>query len=78
MVAKEFKFTEQEKSEVAIAIFAAEAFATRVGWEISNRLFKQRGTCSLPDRLRDLQSFGGVSMPWKGASQNWTVNCLPQ
>jgi len=75
---KELTVTEQERSQVAIAIFAAEAFATRVGWEISNRLFKHGGTCSQPDRLRDLQSFGGVSMPWKGAPQNWTVNCLPQ
>lgn len=75
---KELTLTEEERSEVAIAIFAAEAFATRVGWEISNKLFKQGDAYSENDRLRDLQSFGGVSMPWKGAPQNWTLNYLPQ
>jgi alkylation response protein AidB-like acyl-CoA dehydrogenase len=72
---QELTFTHEEQTEMAIAVFGAEAFATRVGWDISNRLFENRGTSfKNDDKLRDLQSFGGVSMPWKGAPQNWTIN----
>lgn len=74
---QELRLTDEQRAEVAIAVFSAEAFATRVGWEISNRLFNEGGTCC-QQRSRDLQSFGGVSMPWQGAPQRWTLNYLPQ
>jgi hypothetical protein len=76
---KDLTSTHEEWVLVAIAVFGAEAFATRLGWEISNRLFEQKGTPAKNERnLRDLQSFGGISMPWKGVPQNWTLNYFPQ
>lgn len=72
---KELTITGEESANLAIAVYGAEAFATRVGWEISNRLFEQRGANLKNDnKLRDLQSFGGVSMPWTGVPSNWTLN----
>lgn len=74
---RELTFTHEEQAEVAIAVFSAEAFATRVGWNISNRLLEQRETnFKNASKLQDLQSFGGISMPWKGAPQNWKINYL--
>jgi len=76
---KDLTSTHEEWGNAAIAVFGAEAFATRMGWEISNRLFERKGTPAKNERnLRDLQSFGGISMPWKGVPQNWTLNYFPQ
>ena len=80
---KESTLTHEENSEVAIAVFSAEAFATRVGWEIANCLFKLMESDSTATKygferyLRDLRTFGGVSMPWKGAPRNWKLTNFP-
>jgi hypothetical protein len=73
---KELTLTHEEREEIAIAVFSAETFATRIGLDISNRIFELIGTPSKDTKYgfdrywRDLHTFGGVSMPWQGAPQN--------
>jgi alkylation response protein AidB-like acyl-CoA dehydrogenase len=81
---KEFTLTHEEREEVAIAVFSAEAFATRIGLDISNCIFELIGTPTKDTKYsferywRDLHSFGGISMPWKGAPQNWKLTNFSQ
>jgi alkylation response protein AidB-like acyl-CoA dehydrogenase len=76
---KELTLTQEERGEIAIAVFSAEAFTTRIGLDIGNRIFELMGTPSKHTKYgfdrywRDLHTFGGVSMPWKGAPQNWRL-----
>jgi alkylation response protein AidB-like acyl-CoA dehydrogenase len=81
---KELTLTHEEREEIAIAVFSAETFATRIGLDISNRIFKLIGTPSKDTKYgfdrywRDLHTFGGVSMPWQGAPQNWKLTNFQQ
>ncbi len=81
---KEFTLTHEEREEAAIAVFSAEAFATRIGLDISNCVFELIGTPTKDTKYsferywRDLHSFGGISMPWKGAPQNWKLTNFSQ
>ncbi len=80
---KEFKLTHDERGEVASAVFAAEVFATRVTLNITNRLFELIGNpstaknCGLERYWQDLRTFGGVTMPWQGTPQTWTITHFP-
>lgn len=80
---KELTLTHEERGEVAIAVFAAKVFATRIGLDITHRLFELMGKCatgttySFDRYMRDLRTFGGVSMPWKGAPRHWKLTYLP-
>ena len=55
--------TLQERGEVAIAVFAAKAFATKVGLNVTNRIFEVMGTRSTATKYgfdrywRDLRTF---------------------
>lgn len=81
---KEFTLTYEERVEVANAVFAAEAFATRVGLEITNHMFSLKknppsaANGNFERYWRDLRIFGGVSMPWQGAPQTWRLVNFPQ
>lgn len=60
---KGFDLTLQERGEVAIAVFAAKAFATKVGLNVTNRIFEVMGTRSTATKYgfdrywRDLRTF---------------------
>ncbi|MBW4612724.1 MAG: acyl-CoA dehydrogenase family protein [Desmonostoc vinosum HA7617-LM4] len=60
---KEVNLTVEERGEVAIAVFAAKAFATRVGLDITNSIFEVMGTRSTANKYgfdrywRDLRTF---------------------
>lgn len=60
---KDINLTVQERGEAAIAIFAAKAFATKVGLNITNRIFEVMGTRSTASKYgfdrywRDLRTF---------------------
>jgi alkylation response protein AidB-like acyl-CoA dehydrogenase len=80
---KELRLTHEERGDVVNAVFSAEVFATRVGLMIANRMFELMGnttaTNSRFDRyLQNLRTFGGVSMPWQGAPQTWTLTNFPR
>jgi alkylation response protein AidB-like acyl-CoA dehydrogenase len=76
---KGLRLTYEERQDVANAVFSAEVFATRVGLTIANRLFELGATnCGLNRYWRNLRTFGGVSMPWQGVPQTWTLNNFPQ
>jgi alkylation response protein AidB-like acyl-CoA dehydrogenase len=79
---RELRLTHEERGEVANAIFSAETFSTRVAWDITNRIFALMGSgansknYNLDRYCRDLHTFGGIAMPWKGAPQNWNLTCF--
>jgi alkylation response protein AidB-like acyl-CoA dehydrogenase len=81
---KDFTLAYEERTEVANAVFVAEAFATRVGLEITNHLFSFRKNSpsatngDLEGYWRDLRIFGGVSMPWQGVPQTWRLTNFRQ
>jgi alkylation response protein AidB-like acyl-CoA dehydrogenase len=60
---KDVSLTFQERGEVAIAVFAAKAFATKIGIDITNRIFEVMGTRSTATKYgfdrywRDLRTF---------------------
>ncbi|MDF5725394.1 MAG: acyl-CoA dehydrogenase family protein [Rhizonema sp. PD37] len=60
---KDINVTVQERGEVAIAVFAAKAFATRVGLDITTNIFELMGTRSTASKYgfdrywRDLRTF---------------------
>ncbi|MDZ8055445.1 MAG: acyl-CoA dehydrogenase family protein [Aulosira sp. ZfuVER01] len=60
---KEFNLTVEERGEVAISVFAAKAFATRVGLDITTGIFEVMGTRSTGNKYgfdrywRDLRTF---------------------
>jgi alkylation response protein AidB-like acyl-CoA dehydrogenase len=60
---KDIALTYKERGEVAIAVFAAKALATRVGLDITNRIFEVTGTRATATRYgfdrywRDLRTF---------------------
>ena len=60
---KDVNVTVQERGEVAIAVFAAKAFATRVGLDITTNIFELMGTRSTATKYgfdrywRDLRTF---------------------
>ncbi len=60
---KEAKLTPEERGEAAIAVFSAKVFATKVGLDITNRIFEVMGTRATAakygfDRYwRDLRTF---------------------
>lgn len=60
---KDVDLTLQERGEVAIAVFAAKAFATKVGLNVTNRIFEVMGTRSTATKYgfdrywRDLRTF---------------------
>lgn len=60
---KDVNLTLQERGEVAIAVFAAKAFATKVGLNVTNRIFEVMGTRSTATKYgfdrywRDLRTF---------------------
>lgn len=60
---KDIELTHQERGEVAIAISAAKALATRVGIDITNRIFEVTGTRATATKYgfdrywRDLRTF---------------------
>ncbi len=60
---KEADLTAEERGEVAVAVFAAKALATRVGLDITNRIFEVTGTRATATRYgfdrywRDLRTF---------------------
>lgn len=80
---EEFSLTSIPMGEVLSAVFSAEAFATRVGLEITNLVFERIGNhATAPQHsflryLSDLRAFGGVSMPWQGVSQPWMLSHVP-
>lgn len=60
---KETSLSHEERGEVAIAVFAAKALATRVGLDITNRIFEVTGTRATATKYgfdrywRDLRTF---------------------
>ncbi|MEH2010284.1 acyl-CoA dehydrogenase family protein [Nostoc sp.] len=60
---KDAELTHQERGEVAIAVSAAKALATRVGIDITNRIFEVTGTRAIATKYgfdrywRDLRTF---------------------
>ncbi|MDM9384097.1 acyl-CoA dehydrogenase family protein [Chlorogloeopsis sp. ULAP01] len=60
---KEGNLTAEERGEIAIAVFAAKSFATRVGLDITNKIFEVMGTRSTASKYgfdrywRDLRTF---------------------
>lgn len=60
---KDIELTHQERGEVAIAVSAAKALATRVGLDITNRIFEVTGTRATATKYgfdrywRDLRTF---------------------
>lgn len=81
---KELTLTPEQRREVAIAVFSAKGFATRIGLDIIHRLFELMGTRSTGTKysfnryMQDLRIFGGgLSMPWKGAPHHWKLTYLP-
>jgi alkylation response protein AidB-like acyl-CoA dehydrogenase len=60
---KDINLTSQERGEVAISVFAAKAFASKVGINITNRIFEVMGTRSTATKYgfdrywRDLRTF---------------------
>ncbi|TBR57076.1 monooxygenase [Mastigocladus laminosus UU774] len=60
---KEANLTIKERGEVAIAVFTAKTFATRIGLNITNRIFEVMGTRSTASKYgfdrywRDLRTF---------------------
>ena len=80
----ELQLTHEERSAVAGAVFSAEVFATRVILNISNRLLELLDNpilaknCGLDRYWQDLRTLGGVSMPWQGVPQTWTLHHFPQ
>lgn len=81
---KELQLTHEERGAVAGAVFSAEVFATRVILNISNRLLELMDNpilakkCGLDRYWQDLRTLGGVSMPWQGVPQIWTLHHFPQ
>ncbi|HEY9670367.1 MAG TPA: acyl-CoA dehydrogenase family protein [Waterburya sp.] len=81
---KELQLTHEERGIVAGAVFSAEVFATRVILNITNRLLELMDNpilaknCGLDRYWQDLRTLGGVSMPWQGVPQTWTVHHFPQ
>lgn len=74
--------TLQERGEVAIAVFAAKAFATKVGLNVTNRIFEVMGTRSTATKYgfdrywRDLRTFtlhDPVDYKLKDVG-NWVLN----
>jgi alkylation response protein AidB-like acyl-CoA dehydrogenase len=80
---KELTLTQEQRREVAIAVFSAKGFATRIGLDIIHRMFELMGSSptgtkySFDRYMQDLRLFGGLSMPWKGAPQHWKLTYLP-
>ncbi|MCP6759740.1 MAG: acyl-CoA dehydrogenase family protein [Fischerella sp. CENA71] len=84
---KEASLTFEERGEVAIAVFAAKTFATRVGLNITNRIFEVMGTRSTASKYgfdrywRDLRTFtlhDPVDYKFRDIG-NWVLNQeLPQ
>ncbi|OKH30708.1 monooxygenase [Calothrix sp. HK-06] len=60
---KDASLTHEERGEVAIAVFAAKALATRVGLDVTNRIFEVTGTRATATKYgfdrywRDLRTF---------------------
>jgi alkylation response protein AidB-like acyl-CoA dehydrogenase len=60
---RDVNLTVQERGEAAIAVFAAKAFATKVGLDITTRIFEVMGTRSTASKYgfdrywRDLRTF---------------------
>ena len=81
---KGLSLTHEQRQELANAVFSAEIFATRVGLTIANRIFELIGESTTSQThifdhyWRNLRTFGGVSMPWQGVPQTWTVSNFPQ
>ena len=81
---KGFQLTHEERQDVANAVFSAEVYATRVGLMITNRMFEVMGNSTTVSNRRferywqNLHTFGGVSMPWHGVPQTWTLTHFPR
>ena len=80
---KKLTLTQEQRREVAIAVFSAKGFATRIGLDIIHRMFELMGSSptgtkySFDRYMQDLRLFGGLSMPWKGAPQHWKLTYFP-
>jgi alkylation response protein AidB-like acyl-CoA dehydrogenase len=81
---KGFQLTHEERQDVANAVFSAEVYATRVGLMITNCMFDLMGNSTTVSNRRfdrywqNLRTFGGVSMPWHGVPQTWTLSHFPR
>lgn len=80
---RELTLTQEQRREVAIAVFSAKGFATRISLDIIHRMFELMGSSPTGTKynfdryMQDLRLFGGLSMPWKGAPQHWKLTYLP-